>query len=153
MSAWVTHRERWGNDLPADANISMFDTQGRLIAGSAATNTASLAADRSVVLAGGMVSKIVAGRLYTAVPVTHEGRSILGIIQVDASLDAVNARLTARWLALSGAAGAALLLAFGIALWLAARLTRPLSELRGVAQQMSEGQLDARVRSATRPKS
>jgi signal transduction histidine kinase len=40
---------------------------------------------------------------------------------------------------------AALLLALGIAVWLAARLTRPLSELRGVAQQMAEGQLDARV--------
>src|SRR3954451_21373693 len=42
MSAWVTHRERWGADLPADANISMFDTQGRLIASSLATQTASL---------------------------------------------------------------------------------------------------------------
>jgi signal transduction histidine kinase len=145
MTAWVTHRERWGNDLPADANISMFDTDGRLIASSAAATTPRLAVDRNVVLAGGMVSKIIAGRLYTVVPVTHEGRSILGMIQVDSSLDAVNARLTARWLALSGAAGAALLLALGIALWLAARLTRPLSELRGVAQQMSEGQLDARV--------
>lgn len=145
MSAWVTHRDRWGNDLPADVNISIFDTQGRLIASSTAADTASLAADRNVVVAGGMVSKIVAGRLYTAVPVIHEGRSILGIIQVDSSLDSVNARLTTRWLALSGAAGAALLLALGIALWLAARLTRPLSELRGVAQQMSEGQLDARV--------
>jgi signal transduction histidine kinase len=145
MSAWVTHRDRWDNDLPADANISMFDTQGRLIASSTVANTTGLAVDRSVVAAGGIVSNIVAGRLYTAVPVTHEGRSILGIIQVDSSLDSVNARLTTRWLELSGAAGAALLLAFGIALWLAARLTRPLSELRSVAQRMSEGQLDARV--------
>ena len=145
LSAWGAQRDRWDNDVPADVNISIFDIQGQLIAGSTAANTASLAVDRSVVLAGGIVSKIVAGRLYTAVPVTPEGRSILGIIQVDSSLDSVNARLTTRWLELSGAAGAALLLAFGIALWLAARLTRPLSELRGVAQQMSEGQLDARV--------
>ena len=50
-----------------------------------------------------------------------------------------------RWLALIGAAGAALALAFVIALWLAARLTRPIAQLRGVAQQMSEGQLGARV--------
>lgn len=145
MSDWVLHRDRWDNDLPADANINMFDPQGQLIASSTAANPAGLAVDRNVVVAGGIASKIVAGRLYTAVPVTHEGRSILGIIQVDSSLDAVNERLTTRWLELSGAAGAALLLAFGIALWLAARLTRPLSELRGVAQQMSEGQLDARV--------
>src|SRR6478609_7847791 len=36
MKTWVAHRERWGNDLPADANINMFYTQGRLIASSAA---------------------------------------------------------------------------------------------------------------------
>src|SRR6478752_1601350 len=32
MKAWMAHRDRWGANLPADANISMFDTQGRLIA-------------------------------------------------------------------------------------------------------------------------
>jgi signal transduction histidine kinase len=87
----------------------------------------------------------VGGRLYTAVPVVHEGRGILGVVQVDSSLDTVNARLASRWAALMGAAGAALLFAFVIALWLAGRLTRPLLELRGVAQQMAEGRLAARA--------
>jgi signal transduction histidine kinase len=116
-----------------------------LLASSTPAGNSSLPADLRAVLSGGVVSKIVAGRLYTAVPVTHEGRSILGVIQIDSSLDSVNARLFSRWLALIGATGAALLLAFVIALWLAAQLTHPLAELRSVAQQMSEGQLDARV--------
>lgn len=145
MSTWVTHRDQWRNNFPADTNISMFDARGGLIASSASTDNRSLSDDLRVVLSGGMVSKIVAGRLYTAVPVIHEGRSILGVIQVDSSLDSINARLSARWLALIGATGATLLFAFVIALWLAAQLTHPLSELRSVAQQMSEGQLDARV--------
>lgn len=144
MSAWVTHRERWSSEIPRDTNISMYTTRGALIA-SSATAPASLAADLRGALAGGIASKVIDGRLYTAVSVTHEGRSILGAIQVDSSLDAVNARMAARWLALAGAAAAALAFAFAIALWLARQLTQPLSELRRVAQQMAEGQLDARA--------
>jgi signal transduction histidine kinase len=145
MTAWVTHREQWSNDVPRDTNISMFTTRGALIASSAPDGRENLSPNLRGALGGGMASTIVGGRLYTAVPVTHEGRSILGVIQVDSSLDSVNARMAARWLTLIGAAVAALLFACVIALWLAAQLTHPLSELRGVAQQMSEGQLDARV--------
>ena len=145
MSTLMAHRGQLMNDIPADTNVSMFDTRGALIASSAATGNGSQPVDLRAVVSGAMVSNTVGGRLYTAVPVTHEGRGIIGVIQVDSSLDAVNARLTARWMALMGAAGAALLFAFLVALWLAAQLTRPLSELRGVAQQMADGQLDARA--------
>jgi len=146
MADWVAQRGQSGDDFPKDTNISLFDARGALIASSAPAGSGGLAVDRGPVVSGGMVSKIVQGRLYIAVPVTHEGRLILGMVQIDSSLDAVNARLFSRWLALIGATGAALALAFVAALWLAAQLTRPLSELRGVAQQMSEGRLSARVR-------
>jgi two-component system sensor histidine kinase BaeS len=145
MSALMAHRIQGMNDIPADTSISMFDTHGMLIDSSAATGKRSQPVDLRSVLSGAMVSNSVGGRLYTAVPVMHEGRGIIGVIQIDSSLDAVNARLAARWMALMGAAGAALLFAFIIALWMAARLTRPLSTLRGVAQQMADGRLDARV--------
>jgi hypothetical protein len=46
-----------------------------------------------------MVSKIVDGRLYTAVPALDEGRSILGVSQIDSSLDFVNMWLFSQWLA------------------------------------------------------
>lgn len=65
--------------------------------------------------------------------------------KLDTSTAPVNNRLFSRWLALIGAAAGALVLAFAIAMWVAAQLTRPLSQLRGVAQQMAEGQLHARV--------
>jgi signal transduction histidine kinase len=145
MASWLAHRDQWKNDFPSDTNISMFDTRGGLIASSSSAGHRGLPVDFNVALSGGIASRTVGGRLYTAVPVMHEGRSILGVIQIDSSLDAVNARLFSRWLALIGATGAALLLAFGVAVWLAAQLTHPLSKLRRVAQQMSEGQLDARV--------
>jgi len=145
MAVWLAHRDQWRNDFPADTNVAVFDTQGTLIASSMPQGNAGLAVDRGQVLSGGMLSKIVQGRLYTVVPVMHEGRLILGMVQVDSSLDAVNARLFSRWLALIGATGAVLALACVAALWLAAQLTRPLSKLRGVAQQMSEGRLGARV--------
>jgi len=145
LSALTAHRLELMNDVPADTHISMFDTRGTLIASDAAAEGGQQPIDLRKVLAGGMVSNIVGGRLYTTVPAMHEGRGIIGVIQIDSSLDPVNARLAARWMALVGAAGAALLFAFLVALWLAAQLTRPLSELRGVAQQMAEGQLDARA--------
>ncbi|MFL5802909.1 MAG: ATP-binding protein [Roseiflexaceae bacterium] len=145
MSALTAHRLELMNDIPADTNVSMFDTRGALIASSASTGNGGQPVDLRAVLSGAMVSNTVGGRLYTAVPVTHEGRGIIGVIQIDSSLDSVNARLATRWMALMGAAGAALLFAFLVALWLAGQLTRPLSELRGVAQQMAEGQLDARA--------
>ncbi len=145
MTAWVMHRDRWGKEIPADTNISMFTSRGALIASSAADGHDSLPPQLRSVLSGGMASTIVDGRLFTVVPVMHEGRSILGAIQVDSSLDSVNARMAARWLTLIGATAAALLFACVIALWLARQLTRPLSELRNVAERMSEGQFDARA--------
>jgi signal transduction histidine kinase len=145
MAAWVAHRERWGDDIPADTNISMFTTRGTPIASSAPGGQASLPADLRPVLSGRMISTVADGRLYTAVPVIHEGRSILGVIQVDSSLDTVNTRMASHWLALSGATAAALLFACAIALWLAGQLTQPISQLRGVAQQLSEGHFDARA--------
>jgi signal transduction histidine kinase len=145
MAGWVRHRDQWQNDFPADTNVSLYDTRGRLIASSTPTNSGGLAVDQGPALSGNIVSKVVQGRLYTVVPVVHEGQIILGAVQIDSSLASVNARLFSRWLVLIGATGAALLFAFVIALWLAAQLTRPISELRGVAEQMSEGRLAARV--------
>ena len=71
MAAWVTHRDRWGNEIPPDTNISMFDTRGTLIASSAAAGRDSLPPNLRGVLSGGMASTIIDGRLYTVVPVMH----------------------------------------------------------------------------------
>lgn len=145
VTALTARRPELMIDIPADTHISMFDTHGGLIASSTSTGNANQPVDLRSVLSGAMVSNTAGGRLYTAVPVMHEGHGIIGVIEIDSSLAAVNARLAARWMALMGAAGAALLLAFLVALWLAAQLTRPLLDLRSVAQQMADGRLEARA--------
>ncbi|MBA3946780.1 MAG: HAMP domain-containing histidine kinase [Herpetosiphonaceae bacterium] len=145
LSAWTTPRDRQHDGFAPDTHISLFGAGGSRIASSAGSVSVGAVGELRGALSGQIVSDIVRGRLYTAVPVTHDGRSILGVLQVDSSLDSVQDRLLERWIALIGATIAALFLAFAIALWLARQLTRPLAELQGVAQQMSEGQLDARV--------
>ncbi len=145
ITAWVASSQRWKNDLPLDTNVRMFTTLGMLIASSTATSNGSLSRDLRPVLSGGMVSKIVDGRLSTAVPVWDEGRNLRGVIQIDSSLDSVNMRLFSQWRVLIGATGVALLLAFVVAFGLAAQLTHPVARLRRVAQQMAEGQLDTRL--------
>ena len=115
ITAWVANRDRWKTDFPADTNVSIFNTKGMLIASSTSASNGSLSVDLRPVLSGGMVSNIVDSRLYTAVAALDEGRGILGVIQIDSSLDSVNMRLFSQWLALIGATGAALLLAFVVA--------------------------------------
>ena len=145
LSALMAHRVQLTHDIPLDTNVNIFDARGELIASSVSSVDRSQPVDLRSALSGTIVSDIVGGRLYTEVPIVHEGRNIIGVIQVDSSLDSVNAHLAARWMALMGATGVALLFAVLVALWLAAQLTRPLSKLRGVAQQMAEGHMDARA--------
>lgn len=143
LQSWISRRDLLENDFSTSTNINVFTSAGALVASN--TSNGRLAVDADRVLQGSVVSSIIDGRLYTAVPIIHEGRSVLGVLQLDTDIAPVNARLLGRWLALAGAAVGALGLAFVIAMWVAAQLTRPLSQLRGVAQQMAEGRLDARV--------
>lgn len=143
LGAWMARRNQLQGDFTTDTNVNLFTTRGVLVVSS--SSNGRLVVDNARVLSGNVVSTVIDGRLYTAVPVVHEGRDVLGTLQLDTSTAPVNNRLFSRWLALIGAAAGALVLAFAIAMWVAAQLTRPLSQLRGVAQQMAEGQLHARV--------
>ncbi|MBX0330879.1 HAMP domain-containing histidine kinase, partial [Oscillochloris sp. ZM17-4] len=144
MALWEAHRDQWRRELPADTNLSIFDTAGRLLASSGGGG-AALSLGLPALLAGDIVSHRDGERLTTAVPVHHEEGGVIGILQIDSSLAPVSAQLWDRWLALSGVTAATLLLTLVITLWLAAQITRPLAELRGVAEQMAEGRMDARV--------
>jgi signal transduction histidine kinase len=143
LQSWISRRNLLENEFSSDTNINVFTSAGALVASNASGGRLAVDSDR--VVRGSVVSTIIDGRLYTAVPIIHEGRSVLGTLQIDTDVAPVQARLFGRWLALIGAAAGALVLAFVIAMWVAAQLTRPLSQLRGVAQQMAEGRLDARV--------
>jgi len=144
MALWSAHRDQWRRELPADTNLSIFDTSGTLLA-SSSTSDVTLTVSMAGLLAGDVVSHRSGERLTTAVPVHNEERGVLGVLQIDSSLAPMQTQLWERWLALIGVTIATLLLTLVITLWLAAQMTRPLAELRGVAEQMSEGRLDARV--------
>jgi len=77
MTAWAANSERWKTDLLPDTNVRLFTTQGMLIASSTSVSNGSLPVDLRSVLSGDMVSTVVDGRLYTAVPARDEERSIL----------------------------------------------------------------------------
>ncbi len=144
MALWSSHRDQWRRELPSDTNLSIFDMSGKLLTSSAAGDVV-LTVSLPVLLAGDVVSNRNGERLTTAVPVHNEERGTLGVLQIDSSLAPMRAQLWDRWLALIGVTVATLLLILVITLWLAAQMTRPLAELRGVAEQMSEGRMDARV--------
>ncbi|NNJ13209.1 HAMP domain-containing protein [Chloroflexales bacterium ZM16-3] len=144
MGLWATHSDQWRRELPADTNLSIFDTSGMLLASSTG-DSAALSVGVPALLAGDIVSHRDGERLTTAVPVRHEEGEVIGILQIDSSLAPLDAQLWERWLALIGVTAATLLLTLVITLWLAAQITQPLAELRGVAEQMAEGRMDARV--------
>jgi signal transduction histidine kinase len=142
---WTTQRAQWSDDFPADTNVNIYDKTGQVITTSTASGSTPLIENLDSSAAGTMVTRVIGDRLYTAVPMVHDGHIFLGILQIDSSLSTVNGRISARWLAIIGAAGFALLLTIVAAFWLSQRLTRPLSQLRTLAQKMSEGKLDSRV--------
>ncbi|MEI7646405.1 MAG: HAMP domain-containing sensor histidine kinase [Chloroflexales bacterium] len=144
MALWSAHRDQWRRELPADTNLSIFDTSGKLLASSADGDVA-LTMSLPTLLAGDVVSHRSGERLTTAVPVHNEERGLLGVLQIDSSLAPMHAQLWQRWLALIGVTAATLLLTLVITLWLAAQMTRPLAELRAVVEQMAEGRMDVRA--------
>jgi two-component system phosphate regulon sensor histidine kinase PhoR len=82
--------------------------------------------------------------LYTAVPLM-DGAAVAGVLRLALPVGAVTdsrARVAeVLWLG----AGVALLVAFGIGVFVAGRVTRPIVEMQSVARLMSEGHFDARA--------
>jgi two-component system phosphate regulon sensor histidine kinase PhoR len=85
--------------------------------------------------------------LYVAVPVREEAR-VLGALRLALPLSAVTASYeTLHQVMLAGGA-VALVVALGIGMFVAGRVTRPVVEMQSIARQMSEGSF--RVRAPTR---
>jgi len=81
---------------------------------------------------------------YVALPLTHAGR-VVGVLRLAEPIAAVTASYeTLRSAALAGGA-VALVVAFGIGLFVAGRVTRPVVEMQDVARQMSEGHFEVRA--------
>jgi two-component system phosphate regulon sensor histidine kinase PhoR len=82
--------------------------------------------------------------IYVALPLTQGGR-VMGVLRLAEPISAVTASYeTLRSAALAGGA-VALLVALGIGIFVAGRVTRPVVEMQDVARQMSEGHFDVRA--------
>ena len=142
---------------PAVARVTLIAPDGRVLADSERTleSLASMEnhADRPEVraaLAGGMgrdvrrSATLGAPLIYVAVPVSEAGR-IVAVLRLAAPVEAATpAYESLRAVMLTGGA-IALLVAFGIGLFVAGRVTRPVIEMQDVARQMSEGNFDVRA--------
>ncbi|MEX2224568.1 MAG: ATP-binding protein [Candidatus Rokuibacteriota bacterium] len=76
--------------------------------------------------------------LYVAVPVRDETR-VLGVLRLALPLSAVTASYESLHQVMLGGGAVALLVALGIGIVVAGRVTRPVVEMQSIARQMSEG--------------
>ena len=137
--------------------VSLIAPAGRVLADSerpgSAVTTMDNHADRPEVRAalegrvGSAVRRSVtldAPLIYVALPLTQGGR-VIGVLRLAEPISAVTASYeTLRGAALAGGA-VALLVALGIGIFVAGRVTRPVVEMQDVARQMSEGHFDVRA--------
>ena len=137
--------------------VSLIAPAGRVLADSerpgSAVTTMDNHADRPEVRAalegrvGSAVRRSVtldAPLIYVALPLTQGGR-VIGVLRLAEPISAVTASYeTLRGAALAGGA-VALLVALGIGIFVAGRVTRPVVEMQNVARQMSEGHFDVRA--------
>jgi two-component system, OmpR family, phosphate regulon sensor histidine kinase PhoR len=137
--------------------VSLIVPAGRVLADSerpgSAVTTMDNHADRPEVRAalegrvGTSVRRSVtldAPLIYVALPLTQGGR-VIGVLRLAEPISAVTASYeTLRGAALAGGA-VALLVALGIGIFVAGRVTRPVVEMQDVARQMSEGHFDVRA--------
>ena len=85
--------------------------------------------------------------LYTAVPVTNNGR-VIGVVRVTQSLAAVHSKIRRGVLALVAIGAFALVLGLALAWFLASSLSRPLRKLAATARRVEGGDLSARAEAA-----
>ena len=142
---------------PAAARVTLIALDGRVVADSERTpeGVASMEnhAGRPEVRAAlaGAVGRDVrrsttigAPLIYVAAPVTNAGR-IVAVLRLAAPVEAATpAYESLRAVVLTGG-GIALVVALGIGLFVAGRVTRPVVEMQDVARQMSEGNFEVRA--------
>jgi len=137
--------------------IVVTDASGRVLtdsAGEAAPGSVFATPQRpefSVALQEGRVdsrrrfSDTVGGDLLlVTVPVVHEGL-VIGAVRASASRESVVARVHRSWMRLAAIGLAVVAGAFLLAWFLATTVSRPLGRLRDTAQELGEGNLDARA--------
>ena len=142
---------------PTDSRVTLIAPDGRVVADSdvAAVDLARLEnhRDRPEVRAAlaGRVGRdqrvsgsLGAPLLYVAVPVT-DGVRVLGALRLALPLAAVTSTYDELQRVMLAGGLVALAVAFGIGVFVAGRVTRPVIEMQAIARQMSEGQFAVRA--------
>ncbi|HEY4910555.1 MAG TPA: ATP-binding protein [Methylomirabilota bacterium] len=124
------------SERPGDAIATMDNHADRPEVRAALEGRVGSAVRRSVTLGAPLI--------YVALPLMQAGR-VVGVLRLAEPIAAVTASYERlRSAALAGGA-VALLVAFGIGLFVAGRVTRPVVEMQDVARQMSEGNFEVRA--------
>lgn len=130
-------------ELPASATIALglFDRRGRRAAG-----RGPAAGDGPVVAAlrGDVGQSTGGGRLVVAVPVARS-EQVTGAIRAERGTAVVNTRVRKAWALMGAIALGVLLLATGIAVLLARRITRPVDALAGAVRRLGDGDFTTRA--------
>jgi signal transduction histidine kinase len=137
------------------ARVIVVNRAGRLLADSTAAQAGSISyASRPEIRTAIHARHAVQGirhsntlgkdLLYTAVPVTNNGR-IVGAVRVTQSMGAVHARVRRAVLALIGIGAFALLVGLAVAWFLASSLSKPLRNVAETARRVEAGDLEARA--------
>jgi two-component system phosphate regulon sensor histidine kinase PhoR len=142
---------------PAAARVTLIAPDGRVVADSERTSEGVASMENHAgrpevraALAGGLgrdvrrSTAIGAPLIYVAAPVTNAGR-VVAVLRLAAPVEAATpAYESLRAVMLTGGA-IALVVALGIGLFVAGRVTRPVVEMQDVARQMSEGNFEVRA--------
>ena len=142
---------------PAMARVTLIAPDGRVLADSERTTEGVASMENHAgrpevraALAGGLgrdvrrSTTLGAPLIYVAAPVTNAGR-VVAVLRLAAPVEAATpAYESLRAVMLTGGA-IALVVALGIGLFVAGRVTRPVVEMQDVARQMSEGNFEMRA--------
>jgi two-component system phosphate regulon sensor histidine kinase PhoR len=142
---------------PAVARVTLIAPDGRVVAdserspeGVASMENHSGRPEVRAALAGGLGRDVRRSTtlgtplIYVAAPVSNAGR-IVAVLRLAAPVEAATpAYESLRAVMLTGG-GIALVVALGIGLFVAGRVTRPVVEMQDVARQMSEGNFEVRA--------
>lgn len=127
-----------------DLVVALFDRDGELLATSTGT-APTVGAEVDVAAAGNTGRRHGAGALAVAVPLSTRACSRALLLQASIDDAGVSGQIRQAQLGILGVAAAVLLLAVGVALATADRLTRPLVALAASATRLGEGDFGERA--------
>jgi signal transduction histidine kinase len=128
-------------DLVSDPDLAVYDTSG-VRRGGEGPGHADSTIERA--LAGHATNAVTSSALVVGIPVVH-GLRVIAAIRAAEPIDVTNAQIRHQRLNIVWFAGAALIVAAIVGLWLSAVLARPLGRLRVAAMRLGEGDFTVRA--------